>query len=98
MRPDNGTFEQRLEGKLSGEGVFQVEGTPRAKTLKQKYVASVVRAEWPRQGVAVAEGGLREVAWETDDHQVRPTGILLTLVFTLRQKAFGDFVQRSDMI
>ena len=34
---------------MSGEGVFQAEGTARAETLRQKCAASVAQAEWAQQ-------------------------------------------------
>jgi len=57
---------------MSGGGVFQADRTPRAKTLRQKYVANMARAEWPRQ--RVAGDGVKDVAWERDDRQVTPVG------------------------
>lgn len=34
---------------ISGEGVFQAEGTARAETLRQECAASMAQAEWAQQ-------------------------------------------------
>lgn len=52
-------------------------------------MASVVRAEWPRQGVA--ENGLRDVAWETDAQQVRPTGHFADFGFYSEMESLWGF-------
>ena len=74
---------------MSGGRVFQAEGTPRAKTLRQKYAASVARAEWPRQSMAGDE--VRGVGCGRVDCHIRPTGHCADFGFYSEMRSFWGF-------